>query len=168
MAQATAQQGGKLVIVNLQKTPLDPYADMVIHGKIDDVIELLMKELNMQIPQWKQSRWVKCSIEESKTGKETLKISGIDGNGAAYDLFKGATVNGTAGKSAVIPEQKMVAGSKIPVKLQFQGHYGEKDLTLQIPRDAIKACQSFLKINIIWSPYTKQWETALAYDAFTD
>ena len=45
MAQATAEQGGKLVIVNLQKTPLDPYADMVIHGKIDDVMDMLMAEL---------------------------------------------------------------------------------------------------------------------------
>lgn len=89
MAQATAQQGGKLVIVNLQKTPLDPYAALIIHGKIDEVMEMLMAELNMQIPQWKQSRWVKCTLETSKTGKETLKVNGIDGNGAAYDLFKG-------------------------------------------------------------------------------
>jgi len=141
---------------------------MVIHGKIDEVIEMLMKELNMEIPQWKQSRWVKCSIEESKTGKETLKINGIDGNGATYDLFKGVSINGTAGNSAVIPEPLMVDGSKIPVKLQFHGHYGEKDLTLQVPRDAIKACQSFLKMNLVWSPYTKTWETAVAYDAFTN
>jgi len=54
------------------------------------------------------------------------------------------------------------------VKLQFHAHYGEKDLTLQIPRDAVKASKSFVKINIIWSPYTKQWETVQAYDAFTN
>ena len=104
----------------------------------------------------------------SKTGKETLKVNGIDGNGAAYDLFKGMAVNGTAGASAVIKEQQMVAGATIPVKLQFQGHYGEKELTLAIPRDALKATKNYLKINIVWSPYTKQWETALAYDAYTN
>lgn len=168
MAQATAEQGGKLVIVNLQKTPLDPYADMIIHAKIDDVMTMLMAELGMEIPQWKQSRWVKCALEVSKTGKETLKVNGIDGNGAAYDLFKGLSVNGTVGASAVLKEQQMVAGATIPVKLQFQGHYGEKELTLAVPRDALKATKSFVKINIVWSPYTKQWETALAYDAYTN
>ena len=62
----------------------------------------------------------------------------------------------------------MVAGSTIPVKLQFQGHYGEADLTLAVPRDALKATKSFVKINIVWSPYTKEWETTLAYDAYTN
>lgn len=84
---------------------------MCIYGKVDEVIEMLMKELNMEIPQWKQSRWVKCAIEESKTGKETLKVSGIDGNGSAYDLFKGVSINGKAMSSSVIPEQQMAAGS---------------------------------------------------------
>jgi len=168
IAEATAQQGGKLVIVNLQKTPLDPYADMIIHGKIDEVMEMLMAELHMQIPQWKQSRWVKCALETSKTGKETLKVSGMDANGCPYDLFKGMSVNGVAAKSAVIKEEQMKAGVTIPVKLQFSGHYGEKDLTLAVPRDALKASKSFMKINIVWSPYTKEWETALAYDAYTN
>lgn len=168
MAKATAEQGGKLVIVNLQKTPLDAYADMVIHGKTDEVMEMLMKELNMVIPQWKQSRWVKCAIDTTKSGKETLTVGGIDGNGCAYDLFKGVSINGKAMKTATLSESQMKAGQTIPVKLQFQGHYGETDLTLNVPRDAMKASKSFLKINIIWSPYTKSWETAIAYDAFTN
>lgn len=33
MAQLTAERGGNLVIINLQKTPLDAYAKMVIHGR---------------------------------------------------------------------------------------------------------------------------------------
>jgi len=47
MAELTAKRGGNLVIVNLQKTPLNAYASLVIHAKIDDMFELLMKELNM-------------------------------------------------------------------------------------------------------------------------
>lgn len=62
----------------------------------------------------------------------------------------------------------MVDGASIPVKFQFQGHYGEKDLTLAIPRDALKASKSFMKINIVWSPYTNEWETAMAYDAYNN
>jgi len=41
------ENGGKMVIVNLQKTPYDKKAFLVIHEKTDLVIELLMKELGI-------------------------------------------------------------------------------------------------------------------------
>lgn len=104
MAKATAENGGKLVIINLQTTPLDPYAALLIHAKIDDVFEMLMKELNILIPQFKLKRWVKASIEESKTGKETLKVEGIDHSGCPYELFKSTAINKKASKSYTLTE----------------------------------------------------------------
>ena len=57
---------------SLQATPLDEYA-FRINGMIDDVIGLLMKKLNLQIPPFRLVR--RCSIkrvtapeEESKKG----------------------------------------------------------------------------------------------------
>ena len=44
---ATKMTGGKIVIVNLQKTPCDKMAKLVIHAKIDDVIEMLMDKLGL-------------------------------------------------------------------------------------------------------------------------
>ena len=64
MAGITARMGGKLVIVNLQKTPLDKDASLIIHSKIDDMFEILMKKLNMQIPKFKLKRWVKLSFDQ--------------------------------------------------------------------------------------------------------
>ena len=40
------------MIVNLQTTPLDNLATLVIHAKCDDVIEMLMQKLGYQIPAW--------------------------------------------------------------------------------------------------------------------
>lgn len=51
MAEATWKKGGKLVIVNLQTTPLSPMA-LHIHAKIDDVMVLLMKKLSIEIPKF--------------------------------------------------------------------------------------------------------------------
>jgi len=53
MPRLTAEKGGKLVIVNLQKTPLDYAASLVIHGKCDDVLRLVMKKLQLEIPEWR-------------------------------------------------------------------------------------------------------------------
>ena len=48
--------GGKLIIINLQKTPYDKDAKLCIHGKCDDIIKLLMKKLDYKIPSWKMQR----------------------------------------------------------------------------------------------------------------
>ena len=49
----TFERGGKLVIVNLQKTPLDSYAALVIHGKCDEVMAKVMQKLQIPIPEWR-------------------------------------------------------------------------------------------------------------------
>jgi hypothetical protein len=46
----TVENGGKLVIVNLQKTPFDKKASVQIHGDCDDFLMLLAKELNVAVP----------------------------------------------------------------------------------------------------------------------
>jgi len=38
----SVRNGGNFVLINLQKTPMDQYATLVIHGKCEDVMELLM------------------------------------------------------------------------------------------------------------------------------
>ena len=41
---------GKLVICNLQKTPLDNKADLLVHTKIDYLMNLLMSRLGLEVP----------------------------------------------------------------------------------------------------------------------
>lgn len=45
-------QKGKLVICNLQPTKHDKKADLNIHTYVDDVMEMLMKNLGLEIPQY--------------------------------------------------------------------------------------------------------------------
>lgn len=44
---SVADRGGKLVIVNLQRTPMDKKAALVIRGRCDQVMELLLAELDL-------------------------------------------------------------------------------------------------------------------------
>jgi len=50
--------GGNLVIWNLQKTPLDTSASLVIHTKCDDGMKLLMQELGIDVPAYKLKKTV--------------------------------------------------------------------------------------------------------------
>jgi mono-ADP-ribosyltransferase sirtuin 6 len=56
--------GGKLIIVNLQKTKLDKYACLVIHARCDDVTEMLMKKLNIAVPEFRIQKWLKVSLKQ--------------------------------------------------------------------------------------------------------
>lgn len=84
----------KLVIINLQVTPHDDIAELVIHGKMEDVMTMLMKELNIKIPQFTLKRWAKVSLTTTEKGDEVLSVNGITPEGGAYDLFKNVSING--------------------------------------------------------------------------
>lgn len=44
---------GKMVICNLQVTPYDKYATLLIRARTDQIMELLMQELGLTIPEYK-------------------------------------------------------------------------------------------------------------------
>merc|ERR1719336_1019307 len=81
-----------LVIVNLQKTPLDDVCSLRIFAKIDDVMVPLMKELGVAIPQWRLQRFMKVTVEPvAKIGKSkwsALTISAVDVDGISATVFK--------------------------------------------------------------------------------
>ena len=57
----TKQRKGKVVIINLQKTPVDEHADIVIHEQVDKVMELLMKKLNIPVPEFRRTYRLKLT-----------------------------------------------------------------------------------------------------------
>ena len=112
MAAVTSEKGGQLVIINLQKTPLSPMA-LNIHAKIDDVFELLMKKLNMTIPEFRLKRYGELKLKDGK-----VFMNGIDSSGCPYSIFK----------SVKCTHDKENAN----VKVNFQGHYNEPELDFKM------------------------------------
>lgn len=130
MVMTSAMLGGKVVIVNLQKTPFDGLAEFVIHGMIDDVMERLMKKLDMDIPEFKLERWAKVTLQD----KNSVKIAGIDSLGDPYTLFPKVFVNGKESN------QNNITSTSEPVKMEFsfQGHYNEPNLEFNIPYELLE------------------------------
>merc|ERR1719245_2575872 len=89
-----------LVIVNLQKTPLDSLCSLRIFAKIDDVMIGLMKELNLPIPEWKLQKFVKIKLEamENRDDLKKLTISGVDIDGTNASVFKGVKLRNNGQK----------------------------------------------------------------------
>ena len=79
---------------------------------MDDVIKIVMKKLNMEIPQFKLNRW--CEVKQSGSD---IKVQGIDKLGRPFDLF---TKKST----------RKLSDDQFEVSLRFQGHYNEQDLNI--------------------------------------
>merc|ERR1712056_98484 len=82
-----------LVIVNLQKTPLDKVCSLRIFAKIDDVMVPLMKELGLEIPEYKLNRYMRVRVEPqgNKADLKKLEIAAVDVDGINATVFD--TVN---------------------------------------------------------------------------
>lgn len=59
-------QTGKLVIVNLQKTPLDKYAYVRVNAMCDDFMKLLMEELNIKVEKFVLRRLLQFKINKDQ------------------------------------------------------------------------------------------------------
>eukprot|EP00123_Amoebidium_parasiticum_P006140 comp17180_c0_seq1/m.16048 comp17180_c0_seq1/g.16048 ORF comp17180_c0_seq1/g.16048 comp17180_c0_seq1/m.16048 type:complete len:503 (-) comp17180_c0_seq1:33-1541(-) len=74
-----AKRKGKVVIVNLQATPKDKHADLLIHSYVDDVMTALCTALNLEIPPF--PLYSKFVLSIGKTLKEKKNVTSEGGFG---------------------------------------------------------------------------------------
>lgn len=80
MAAKVAERKKRLVIVNLQKTPLDKIAALRINGECDKVMKMLMEKLGLDVPKFELKRWVRFSKGFEKE-EHKLVVEGLDSLG---------------------------------------------------------------------------------------
>ncbi|XP_019447065.1 PREDICTED: NAD-dependent protein deacetylase SRT1 [Lupinus angustifolius] len=90
--------GGKVVIVNLQKTPKDKKASLVIHGLADKVIAGVMDQLNLQIPPFVRIDLFQIILThalsiDKKYVNWTLQVASAHGQKAALPFIKSVEVS---------------------------------------------------------------------------
>ncbi|PNH03818.1 NAD-dependent protein deacetylase SRT1 [Tetrabaena socialis] len=86
----TRDEGGKMVIVNLQKTPKDRRANLIIRGRVDLVMALLMQELRMQVPPY--IRTESLVVRHSCSSSAGASASGGGGGGSSGSAGRALTV----------------------------------------------------------------------------
>ena len=94
--------GGKLVMINLQKTPADEACDLIIHERIDKIFEILMRKLEVPIPDFRRSYRLKVSNSQDRV---QMNFTGVDANGACYTLFKALKVTGLSPAPETFPSK---------------------------------------------------------------
>lgn len=157
------KNGGKLVIVNLQKTPLDDISSIRIFGECDMFTTLLMKKLNCSIPEWNLERFVMISHNyNTATKRGRIRMRGMDDIGTPYTLcpnvdFKVMDGNSKSTKPYFkrsynepfgIDVQSIENATEVRVRMNFIGHYKEPTLIIPYIVDTTrKACERKYKIS---------------------
>mmetsp|Transcript_15684 Transcript_15684/g.38666 ORF Transcript_15684/g.38666 Transcript_15684/m.38666 type:complete len:792 (-) Transcript_15684:140-2515(-) len=131
MPAITKRKGGFLCICNLQITPLSERADMHIFGKTDDVMERLMKLLEVPIPAWTLRRHIRLTVKDGVKAGPTRNAIEIFAEGLdpeqpsiVVGLLKGAQFQLSAvtdNKSVkILPEAKLVKSSEGTIRARVE------------------------------------------------
>ena len=153
MPMMSKMMGGKIVMMNLQATPIDEMCDLIIHEKIDKIMEMTMTKLGYQIPDFRRFYRLKLSMLDNN---RKMHITGIDTNGACYVLFKSLKFIGLGPSATTYPkranqkqpfeelirENTANAAKPFHVICEFHGHYNEPLLDITVPFDKLKEAGS--------------------------
>lgn len=167
---------GRLVIVNLQSTPLDDVAAMRINAKTDDVMVALMEKLEIPIPQFYLRRIIGVRIREKVDGVFTARITGYDSNKQRMSLFKALRYNGTTKKLSEretsrfrlqLPKElnskDKLDKHTITVYLGFNGHYNEPPLkfghTICAGAQDLEVLDNEVFYVVTFDPISKEWKS---------
>ncbi|CDW73522.1 transcriptional sir2 family protein [Stylonychia lemnae] len=164
MPMTTVSKGGKLVIVNLQKTPADYAAALIINGRCDDVMRLLMKKLGYDIPEWRLQRRFQVSLEQRKSG-DLIQVRGVDVNLSPYSLFTKVEAKDAQDKGLYTAAKKEPFEVRLPdncedlkIKLHFQGHYEEPTYLLNLDMKEFRDNNYLMTYLMVFNPAEKVWE----------
>lgn len=161
--ERVGQRGGKLIIGNLQSTPLQDLASLNIHSMCDDLIKGLMAKLDIPIPEWELHRRIRVTIKDL-----TISIMGLDLNqDIAYTLFSAIRIfvrQETASKydSKEIRGQETIVHTirlakrdetlSVYIELTWQGHYNEPKYTMKLPLKNLTN-----EVHLFYNPKTRTW-----------
>ncbi len=148
----TKKPEGKLVIINLQPTPLDDLATVRIWGLCDVVVESLMKKLNIEIPDFVLTR--RLGIRQNKG---EIIARGLDVDGSPFTLFKKIVI----GKDLELKKEPFIfkkpqGHDSVEMVLHFMGHYGEPPLKLDVLISELPESKDIV-YKFEFSPKEKKW-----------
>ena len=152
-----------LVIVNLQKTPLDNVAALRVNALCEVFIEKVMKKMEIQIPEFilTRSLSVRRTIHNKKEG---ILFRGIDKDNCPYTIFKSITVSYKKKEKKIALEPLFYSDEAVDfeksdaltVELQFEGHYGEPNFRMDIPLQTLRK-DTEVKYILEFDPKVGKW-----------
>eukprot|EP00698_Gefionella_okellyi_P015029 TRINITY_DN4207_c0_g4_i1.p1 TRINITY_DN4207_c0_g4~~TRINITY_DN4207_c0_g4_i1.p1 ORF type:complete len:536 (-),score=107.53 TRINITY_DN4207_c0_g4_i1:22-1629(-) len=131
----TKRKGGHIVVCNLQTTPLDSKAKLVIRARTDDLMRLVMRNLGIDtVPSFALHRYVVLTQAPSQrtAGNITLELRDVDGEGEQHYFIQKLEVSNTTARSRAVCKRPFLIdcqpGDALSLNIAFEGNYNEPAL----------------------------------------
>ena len=154
-------KGEKLVICNLQTTPLDPLSELRIYAKSDDLMIRVMEKLDLPIPQFILKRHLIVEME-TKEERHQLTVRGVDVDGTTPATFL-RSVKLEYNRRLARAEPFIInfrgaldSGTELKLELEFMGNYGEPNLEIVYKYDERDTQMKYL---LEYDPQNGEWKT---------
>lgn len=140
-----------MVIVNLQRTPLEGKADIKISAKTDTVTEMLMERLGRAIPPFRLQRRLIVGVQKAATGatsshQRTAFVQSVDPHDPSLPL--------SLVRHAKWRDTEKTDLARIPVTVTFKGDYNEPPLDIELNLQASPQ----LDVRVAYDPFARTYE----------
>ncbi|CAF1223000.1 unnamed protein product [Rotaria magnacalcarata] len=171
--RTVAERKKKLVIGNLQRTPLYSMATLNVHAFSDTIMQGLMERLDIPIPPWIVRRRVRVTQEKSSNDSNCeILIEGRDPDNTdiPFSLFKSIQLN--RGEKAIekITKEPFIFGiasnnsELLNIHLEFFGHYNEIPFDLNYAN--VNSMPQQEEFYLFYNPMIGQWRKTTKSDDF--
>jgi mono-ADP-ribosyltransferase sirtuin 6 len=127
--------GAKLVICNLQETPIDGLTDLRIFSEADILLVKVMDKLGLPIPAFMLRRHLIVNVETQSEDRHRVTVTGVDSDGTPVTFLKSVRLEGSRRVARSEPyvihmRESLQLGTPLKFDLEFMGHYNEPNLEL--------------------------------------
>ncbi|GKT89308.1 transcriptional Sir2 family protein [Colletotrichum tofieldiae] len=126
---------GRLVVCNLQSTPLDHLSELRVWAETDDLMVRVMEKLGLGIPEFVLRRRLVVEVEAVGEDRFQVGTRGVDVDGTPATFLQSVRMEGN--RRVVRAEPFVIAfraesggGMELKLELEFMGHYGEPNLEI--------------------------------------
>ncbi|CAF1418602.1 unnamed protein product [Adineta ricciae] len=163
-----AKRKQKLIIGNLQRTPLYTRATLNIHAFSDVIMKGVMKRLDIPIPPYILRRRVRITCQSNnQTQKSTIVIEGRDPDNPELPFSLFQSIDMSIGKKTkhVLTEEPFTFEisdkniQSIVIQLHFYGHYNEIPFTLDYVN--VKTIPPEEQFYLFYNPMSGIWRKTI-------
>ncbi|GKT40470.1 NAD-dependent protein deacetylase SRT1 [Colletotrichum spaethianum] len=127
--------GGRLVVCNLQSTPLDHLSELRLWAETDDLMVRVMTKLGLEIPEFVLRRRLLVEVEAVGEDRFQVGVQGVDVDGTPATFLQSVRMEGSrrvvkAEPFAISFRRESGGEMEVKLELEFMGHYGEPNLEL--------------------------------------
>jgi mono-ADP-ribosyltransferase sirtuin 6 len=135
-ATVCKKRKARLVICNLQETPLDYLSDEIrVHAKTDDLMVRVMADLGISIPSFILHRRMRIEFDGCLGDRPQLTVYGVDVDGTPVTFLRTVRLVNNRRVARSEPfrfdfRERVEPGTELTLELEFMGHYNEPDLEI--------------------------------------